>query len=131
MELLNILAAAAGSFAFGAVWYMVLANPWMAAARIEVDENGQPANAADKTPYLLGIISAILVAGMMRHIFSMSGVTGMGESIVGGLGIGLFFISPWIMLNNAFGDRPFKLTLIDGGYATIGCGIMGFILALF
>ena len=131
MELLNILAAAAGSFAFGAVWYMVLANPWMAAARIEVDENGQPANAADKTPYLLGIISAILVAGMMRHIFSMSGVTGMAESIVGGLGIGLFFISPWIMLNNAFGDRPFKLTLIDGGYATIGCGIMGFILALF
>jgi len=34
-------------------------------------------------------------------------------------------------INNAYGGRPFKLTLIDGGYATIGCAIIGFILVLF
>ena len=45
-------------------------------------------------------------------------------------GIGLFFISPWIMINNSYGRRPFKLTVIDGGYATFGCAIMGAVLAL-
>ncbi|MYA89746.1 MAG: DUF1761 domain-containing protein, partial [Boseongicola sp. SB0662_bin_57] len=38
--------------------------------------------------------------------------------------------SPWIMINNAYGDRPFNLTLIDGGYATFGCAVMGAILGL-
>ena len=34
-------------------------------------------------------------------------------------------------MNNAFGKRPVKLTLIDGGYATIGCAVMGLVLTLF
>ena len=46
-------------------------------------------------------------------------------------GIGLFFISPWIMINNGYGGRPFKLTLIDGGYATLGCAAIGLVLGLF
>ncbi len=45
--------------------------------------------------------------------------------------MGLFIASPWIMLNNAFGGRPFRLTLIDGGYATLGCGLIGIVLTLF
>jgi hypothetical protein len=45
--------------------------------------------------------------------------------------VGLFFISPWIMINNAYGQRPFRLTMIDAGYATFGCAVMGAILSLF
>ena len=48
-----------------------------------------------------------------------------------GLGVGLFFISPWIMINNGYAGRPFRLTLIDGGYATFGCAIIGLVLMLF
>ena len=55
----------------------------------------------------------------------------MGAGTIAGLGIGLFFISPWTMINNAYGMRPFKLTLIDGGYSTIGCGLIGLVLSLF
>ena len=32
MEIFNVLAAAAASFFFGAVLYMVLSSPWMAAS---------------------------------------------------------------------------------------------------
>ena len=73
----------------------------------------------------------IVVAGMMRHMFAMAGIDGLGKGLISGLGVGLFFISPWIMINNAYGDRPFKLTLIDGGYATFGCAVIGAILGLF
>lgn len=131
MEVLNVLVAAFGSFVFGAVWYMTLSKPWMAAAGIECDENGRPKGGSSPTPFILSGICMILVAGFMRHIFAASHIETTGAGLIAGLGIGLFFISPWTMINNAYAGRPFKLTLIDGGYATFGCAIIGLILTLF
>ena len=130
MGFLSVLIAAAGGWIIGAIWYMVLAKPWVAAVGIEVDENGRPANQS-ATPFIMSAIAMVFVAGMMRHTFAMAEITEAGKGAISGLGIGLFFISPWIMINNAYGDRPFKLTLIDGGYAVIGCGLMGLLLTLF
>lgn len=130
MEILNVVVAAFAGWAFGAVWYMSLARPWMAAAGIKVGEDGKP-EGGSALPYILSIVAMVLVAGMMRHVFASSNVTTVGAGLIGGLGIGLFFISPWIMINNAYGMRPFKLTLIDGGYATFGCAVIGAVLALF
>ena len=130
MQLISVLAAAAAGYVFGAIWYMTLSKPWMAAAGIEADETGRP-KGSSALPFVLSAIAMILVSGMMRHIFAMAGIEGVDKGLVAGLGIGLFFISPWIMINNAYGMRPFRLTLIDGGYATLGCGLMGLVLALF
>ncbi|MDE0521166.1 MAG: DUF1761 domain-containing protein [Boseongicola sp.] len=129
MEFISVIAAAVAGFAFGAAWYMALSKQWVAASGIEVDESGQPANQS-KTPFILAGVAMLLVAGMMRHTFVMSGIDTLATGLVGGLGVGLFFISPWIMINNAYGDRPFNLTLIDGGYATFGCGVIGAVLGL-
>jgi len=131
MELVNIVAAAAGSWVFGAIWYMALSKPWMEAAGIPRDQNGRPQGNGSPMPFVLSAICMIIVAGMMRHIFAMAAIDTVGKGLMSGLGIGLFFIAPWIMINNAYGMKPFRLTLIDGGYATIGCTIIGFILTLF
>ncbi|MDA9019619.1 DUF1761 domain-containing protein [Flavimaricola sp.] len=131
MELLNIVAAAAGSWVFGAIWYMALSKPWMEAAGIPRDENGRPQGNGSPMPFVLSAICMIVVAGMMRHIFAMAAVDSVGKGLMSGLGIGLFFIAPWVMINNAYGMKPFRLTLIDGGYAIIGCTIIGLILTLF
>jgi len=129
MEIISVIVAAVGGFAFGAAWYMALSKQWVAASGIEVDESGRPANQS-KTPFILAGVAMLLVAGMMRHMFAMSGIDTLAAGLVGGLGVGLFFISPWIMINNAYGDRPFNLTLIDGGYATFGCAVIGAILGI-
>ncbi|MEH7827721.1 DUF1761 domain-containing protein [Gemmobacter denitrificans] len=130
MEVLNVIAAAIGGWLFGAVWYMALARPWMQAAGIAPGPDGRPQGSSAR-PMALAVLAMVLVAGMMRHIFGASGIATPGAGLVAGLGIGAFFIAPWIMLNNAFGMRPFRLTLIDGGYAIFGCGVIGLILALF
>lgn len=130
MEFVNVLVAAAASWAFGAGWYMMLAKPWVAAAGIEVDENGRP-KGSSPTPFILSAICMVLVAGFMRHIFASAGIDSAGKGLLSGLGVGLFFIAPWTMINNAYGMRPFRLTLIDGGYATFGCGLIGLVLTLF
>lgn len=131
MEYLGVVIAAAGSWGFGAAWYMALSKPWIEASGIEVDENGRPTGGNNPTPFILSAICMILVAGLMRHIFAMSGIDTVGEGLSSGGAIGLFFIAPWTMINNAYGMRPFKLTLIDGGYAVIGCAIIGTVLTLF
>ncbi len=129
MGLLSVILAAIAGFAFGAVWYMALAKPWMEAANIKTDENGRP-EGDTPLPYIMAAFAMLLVAGMMRHTFALSGIDTFGKGLMSGLGIGLFFISPWIMINNGYGGRPFKLTLIDGGYATFGCAIIGAVLTL-
>jgi hypothetical protein len=130
MGFLNVLAAAFGSWAFGAVWYMVLSKPWMRAASIQCDENGRPINGAGALPFALSALCMVIVAGFMRHIFATSGITTAGAGLISGLGIGAFFIAPWTMINNAYVNRPFMLTLIDGGYALFGCGIIGLLLVV-
>ncbi len=131
MEVLNVLAAAAASWVFGAIWYMTLSKPWLKVSGVRLDANGKPNGNGSPLPFVLSAVCMILVAGMMRHIFQMSGVVTVGAGLVSGLGIGLFFIAPWTMINNAYGMRPFMLTVIDGGYAIIGCAIIGAVLTAF
>ncbi len=130
MGMLSVIVAAAAAWIFGAVWYMALSKPWLEASGIECDDNGKPKNGGSPAPFILSAIAMLIVGGMMRHLFMMSGITTLGAGIVSGLGIGAFFIAPWIMINNAYGMRPFKLTAIDSGYAIFGCAIIGAVLVL-
>ena len=131
MEIFNVLAAASASFVFGAIWYMVLSDPWMTASGVARDADGKPLNSSNPRPYILSAISAIVVAGMMRHVLAASGVTSITSGAIAGFGIGAFLIVPWMMMNNEFAGKPFQLTVIDGGYAVIGCTLMGAVLTAF
>lgn len=130
MGVLSVLVAALAGWLFGAAWYMGLSKPWAAAAGLELDESGRP-EGGSPLPFALSAVAMVVVAGMLRHTFAMSGIDTVGAGLVGGLGVGLFFISPWLMINNAYGMRPWRLTLIDGGYATFGCAIIGAVLGAF
>lgn len=131
MEVLNVLAAAAAGFALGAVWYMVLAEPWMQASGVARGPDGRPENGQSPILFASTFVLQIVVAGMMRHVFALSGIDSVGEAVIAGAGIGAFFITPWIGINNLYGGRPVKLTLIDGGYATLACAAIGLVLVLF
>lgn len=131
MGYLAVIVAAAGGFIFGAIYYGVLSKPWMEASGVPTNEKGQPQNASNPLIYLGSFVCIILVTGMMRHTFALSGIDTFGKGLVSGIGIGAFFISPWLALNNLYGMRPFRLTLIDAGYATFGCAVIGGILTLF
>ncbi|KIC10218.1 hypothetical protein RA19_10855 [Leisingera sp. ANG-M1] len=131
MELVSVIAAAAAAFVLGAVYYGALAKPWVEAAGVECDENGKPKGGQSPAIFAMAFVLQLIVAGMMRHVFTLSGIDSLGAGLVGGAGVGLFFISPWIALNNMYGMRPVKLTLIDGGYATLACAAAGAVLGLF
>lgn len=131
MELINVIVAAALAFGLGAIWYGVFAEPWMNAVGMERDENGKPKGGQNPMMFAATFVMQLFVAGMMRHIFALSGIDTIAKGVVSGIGIGLFFIVPWIAINNMYGMRPLKLTVIDGGYAVAACTIMGIVLTLF
>ena len=131
MEIINVLVAAVAAYAFGAAWYMALSKPWMEAAGVEAGPDGRPANGAGVLPYIIAFVGALVAAGMMRHVFNLSGIDAPMQGLVSGFGIGLFLATPWIATNYGFAGRPMRLTVIDGGYATLGSTIMGLVLTLF
>ena len=130
MQFLAVILAAVAAFAFGAVWYTTMAKPWIAASGVAVDANGRPMGNGSMMPFVVGFIAEILVAGMMRHIFAMSGLDTLPEGIMGGFGIGAFLITPWVAMNYAFAARSYRLTLLDGVNSVVGCTIMGIVLTL-
>jgi Protein of unknown function (DUF1761) len=127
MEVLNVIAAAVGAFAFGAVWYIAMGSRWMAASGVTEEQQ----RAGGPMPFVVGLLAMVLVAGMMRHIFAGSGIVTLGSGILAGAGIGAFFITPWMAMNYAFAQRKPALTIIDGVNAVVGCAVMGAILTLF
>lgn len=130
MEYVAVLVAAAGAYAFGAVWYMVNAKPWMAATGITQEQVDGGAG-KNPGPFIVSAIMVILVSGMMRHAFGMAGIESVTKGFLSGLGIGAFIVAPWIVTNYAYSMRARALTFIDGAYAIIGCTIIGTILTLF
>ena len=131
MGFVGVILATVATFIVGAVYYMALAKPWMDAAGIEIGSDGKPVDSGSPVPYIVSFVMILLVAGMMRHTFALSGIEGIGKGFISGLGIGAFFISPWIFINTGYSNRPWKLAIIDSGYATIGCAVMGAVLVLF
>lgn len=130
MQYVAVLVAAAGAYAFGALWYMVNAKSWMAAAGMS-QEQVEGGAGRNPMPFVISAIMVILVAGMMRHVFGMAGIDTVSKGLQSGLGIGAFIVAPWIVTNYAYSSRPIALTFIDGAYAIIGCAIIGTVLALF
>jgi hypothetical protein len=127
MEILNVIAAAVAAFAFGAVWYIAMSKPWMAASGVTEAEQ----KASGPMPFVVGLLAMVLVAGMMRHLLGTSGVTSVGSGAIAGFGIGAFLVTPWVAMNYAFSLRKPSLTLIDGVNAVVGCTIMGAVLNAF
>lgn len=131
MGFVAVIVAALAGFAVGAVWYVTLSRHWIAAAGIRLGPDGKPEGGNSAMPFVVSGIAMLMVAGFMRHIFAMSGIATAGAGLVGGLGVGLFFITPWLAMDYAYAGRPARLTIIDGGYAVIGCAVIGAVLGLF
>ena len=126
MNVLGVVLAAAAAWVFGAIWYGVIGKKWIEASGL-TEESIDRRNPA---PYIVSFICTLLVAGMLRHILVMGGIEGVGESVLTGLGLGLFVASPWIVTNVMFAQRDKSLIWMDSAYPTIGMALMGGVLAL-
>jgi hypothetical protein len=122
-----VIAALAG-FGLGAIWYMVLAKPWMhAIGKTEAELKA----AGSAVPFLIAIVALLIMAwtlaGLMGHLDQVN----VRGGVISGLFVWLGFVITTMGVNHAFGGAKPMLTLIDSGYWLAVLLIMGAVIGAF
>jgi hypothetical protein len=128
---LAILIAAVAAWIAGAVWYMVLAKPWMAASGISHEKMEE----CRKRPgaflpfiyaFAADIIMAWVLAGLLGHLGA--GQVTLRNGAISGAFCWLGFVVTTMLVNYSFGMRSRMLLLIDGAYWLVVLVLMGAII---
>ena len=126
---LAILIAAIVAWLAGAVWYMALAKPWMAALGITPDE--MEARKKEPSAYLpfiycfaAELVMAWVLAGVLGHIGALT----LRGGVISAAFCWLGFVLTTLLVNNSFARRDRRLLLIDGGHWLLVLVLMGAII---
>jgi hypothetical protein len=117
-NLFPIFLAALGSFVFGAVYFGVLAKPWMSAAGITRGGAKAKGRAGSAAPMIWGFLAEFWIASILAGALILSppeaGPWAMAIGTAFILWIG--FVFPSMLVNHRYEGRPWRLTLINGAH---------------
>jgi hypothetical protein len=125
-----IIAALAG-FGLGAIWYMVLAKPWMHAVGKTEAECKQQQGSAKVVPFAISIVALVIMAWMLAGLMGHLGDITIRGGVISGLFVWLGFVITTMGVNHAFSGAKPMLTLIDGGYWLAVLLIQGAVIGAF
>jgi len=113
MNYLAVLVAAVAGFAFGAAYYMTLANVWLAAIGMT---KAELAGKRSPAPFIVSIVALLIMAwvlaGTMGHLGQ--GQVTPKNGVISGLFVWLGFVITTLSVNYAYGQRKPMLTALDG-----------------
>jgi len=111
-------------FAVGAVWYTLLAEPWMAGIGKTRDQlmaqGGGPG-----VSYAVGFAAIVVLCYTLAWLVGRMGAASMAGGMRTGAALGIGLCSATIALNYAFELRPVSLWLINAGFVTLGLALAG------
>jgi hypothetical protein len=124
-----VLMAAVAAWMLGALWYSLLAKPWMAAAGVanaSMQQNiGSP---RAFLPFVIAFLAALVMAWVLAGIMGHLGQLTIKNGVISGAFCWLGFTIPAMTANYTFGQRRPLLLLIDGGYWLAALVVMGAII---
>ena len=122
---LAVIVAAVVAYAFGAIWYMLLAKPWLAA--VGFTEPPKPAPAPFVIAFVAQLVIAYFLAGLIAHLGDVTVQRGMITAFF----VWLPFVLGTMVVNHRFQGAQWSLTLIDGAHWLGVLLIMGVVIGLF
>lgn len=128
---LAILVAAVAAFAFGSVYYMVLAKPWMSA--VGKTEEQMKADGMKPSVFIMTFIAQLVMAWVLSGVIGHLGtdqVTVM-NGLISAAFIWLGFVATTLVVNHGFQGARRSLTIIDGGHWLGVLLIQGLVIGLF
>jgi hypothetical protein len=121
-----VLMAAVAAWMVGALWYSVLAKPWMAAAGVakaSIEENARSIRGF--LPFVLALLAALVMAWMLAGIMGHLGQLTIKSGVISGALCWFGFTLPATAANYTFQQRRPLLIVIDGGYWLVALVVMG------
>ncbi len=131
---LAVVVAAAASIILGFLWYGPLfGKPWMKLVGMTKEKIDADKKKGMGKTYALMTLGTLVMAYVLAHTteFAMTytktyGVTG---GFMSGIWTWVGFVAPVKMGDQLWGNKPWKLFLIEGGYYLVSLVVMGIILA--
>ena len=132
MNYLAVIAAAVAAWLFGAVWYMALSKPWMAASgwKSEAEMLG-PAGKVSPVPFIISFAAELVMAYFLAGLIAHLGEVTVWRGLVTAFFVWLAFVIPTLVVNHRFSRQTWMLTAIDGGHWLGVLLVMGLVIGLF
>lgn len=129
VNIIAVVIAAIVSILIGAFWYSPAAfgKPWMSLMGFKRENMKKHKKEAQKS-YILGFISALVMAYVLALFFSMTGVSTAGRGIYIGFLFWLGFIATVSLGSILWEGKPAKLYFINVFYNLVSLIVMGAIL---
>jgi len=135
MNYLAVVIAAVAAWLAGAVWYGVLAKPWVAAQGKSMEEfqaqraamRGSPMAYA---PFIIAFVAELVMAWALAGVIGHLGIgqVTLRNGVISALFLWLGFVLTTLAVNYAFAARGVKLAAIDAGHWLLVLLIQGVII---
>ncbi|MGA9602477.1 MAG: DUF1761 domain-containing protein [Methyloceanibacter sp.] len=127
---LAVIIAALAAFGLGAVWYMVLAKPWVrATGKTEAELKKEGSGKA--LPFIICLLALLVMAWMLAGLLGHIGNITVRGGMISGAFVWTGFVITTMGVNHTFGGQKPMLTLIDGGYWLAVLVLMGAVIGAF
>src|SRR5882724_5730859 len=130
---LAVIIAAVAGWLVGAVYYGVLAKPWVA-AHGKTMEAFKAKQAAQKgtihawLPFVLAFLAELAIAYVLAGMVGHLGAVTIRSAIISGLFVWAGFMVTTMLVNNAFGGAKYMLTAINCGHWLAVILVMGVVI---
>jgi hypothetical protein len=126
---LAIFIAAVAAWLAGAIYYTVLAKPWVAAQGLTVEQHkamiAAKSGIAKFAPFILAFVAELAMAWVLAGMVGHLGAVTIRSAVISGLFVWAGFVVTTLLVNNAFAGRRTMLTLIDAGHWLLVVVLMG------
>jgi hypothetical protein len=133
INLVAVLEAAIASMVLGFLWYspLLFANAWMRAMGYDPNDKAglEKMRKGAGAMYALTFVLSLLSALVLGKIISLTTVQALPYGMKVGFSVWLGFVMTVQLTDKLFGQRPWKLFLINTGYQLVCYLVMGAILA--
>lgn len=111
-------------FVLGAIWYTIMATPWLAAIGKTMNDLSRDS----PLPYVVGFLAILVMCYTLAWLMQRLDAT----TLVAGLRLGAIvaagFIAATLALNYGFEARSITLWLINSAYVVVGLALAGAII---
>lgn len=114
-------------FVLGAIWYSVMAAPWMAAIGKTMDELTRE-QGASPLPYIVGFAAILVMCYTLAWLMHRLQTATLAAGLRLGAIIAIGFIAATLALNYGFEARSVTLWLINSVYVIVGLALAGAII---